>query len=129
MLEINPEIVCNIILRAREFHAKEIVHIPQEPPEKTDDWYEQVLSDYADDDTLQELITNIKDLEPIQQATLVALLWVGRGDFDIKEWDQALAEAKRNWNEFTAEYLLTKPLVADYLEDALNQMGYPCTFE
>lgn len=126
MLEINPEIVCNIIQRAREFHAKEVVHIPEEPPEKTDDWYEQVLSDYAEDDTLQEVMSTIKDLEPIQQASIVALFWIGRGDFEVQEWNEALAEARRNWTDATAEYLLTKPMVADYLEEALNKMGFDC---
>lgn len=125
-LEVSPDIVCNIILKAREFHAKEEIHLPEEPPELTDDWYEQVLADYENDLSLQEVKAMIKDLEPIQQASLVALFWIGRGDFDVKEWRSALKEAKRNWNEYTAEYLLSRPLVADYLQEGLCQIGYNC---
>jgi hypothetical protein len=31
MIDINPDIVCDIITRAREFHAKEDVVIPEVP--------------------------------------------------------------------------------------------------
>lgn len=132
MLNINPEIVCNIIEKARRFFAKEEVAIPSDPMEAktmSDDWYFQVLEDYKDDLSLIEVKTVINDLEPDQQATLVALLWVGRGDFEIKEWDAAWEEAQRNWTPETAEYLLSKPLLADYLEEALSQFGYGCNPE
>jgi hypothetical protein len=127
MLNINPEIVCNIIVKAREFFAKEEVAIPEEPEEAedfSDDWYFKVLASFKDDLTFQELKSNIKDLEPDQQAALVALLWIGRGDFD--NWDSAFSEAQRNWNSQTAEYLLTKPLLPDYLEDGLAYFDYHC---
>lgn len=32
-LSINPDIVCLLILRAREFHAKEEVSIPEDSPD------------------------------------------------------------------------------------------------
>jgi len=38
MLDLNPEIVCIIIAKAREFHAKEEVVIPEEPANPSGDW-------------------------------------------------------------------------------------------
>ncbi|MFW5452066.1 DUF3775 domain-containing protein [Thioalkalivibrio sulfidiphilus] len=126
MLEMNPDIVCTIIERAREFHAKEEVVIPEEPGSPADDWALQVLADHADDLTYQDLKTQIDDLDPEQQVQLVALMWMGRGDYEADEWNTALAEAKDNWTPTTAEYLIATPLVADYLSEALDMLGYSC---
>ena len=51
---------------------------------------------------------------------MVALMWVGRGDFAAEEWDSARAEAADRWTPRTAEYLLGTPLVADYLSEGLG---------
>ncbi len=126
MLEMNPDIVCAIIERAREFHAKEEVVITEEPGSPADDWALQVLADHADDLTYQDLKTQIDDLDPEQQVQLVALMWMGRGDYEADEWNTALAEAKDNWTPTTAEYLIATPLVADYLSEALDMLGYRC---
>jgi hypothetical protein len=126
MLEVNPEIVCFIITKAHEFHAKEEVVIPEEASAPGDDWALQVLADHSDDLTYLELSSTINDLEPDQQASLVALMWLGRGDYDADEWETVLQEARNSWNRRTADYLIGTPLVADYLEEALSQLGYSC---
>jgi hypothetical protein len=125
-LELNSDTVCFLIEKAREFHAKEEVVIPDTPDSPSEDWALQVLADHADDATYQEFRTTVNDLEPDQQQQLVALLWLGRGEYDIDEWDEALAEARRSWSKRTAEYLITHPLLADFLDDALEQFGYSC---
>jgi hypothetical protein len=125
-LEINPDTVCFLIGKAREFHAKEEVVIPDTPDSPSEDWALQVLADHADDATYQEFRNTVNDLEPDQQQQLVALLWLGRGEYDIAEWDEALAEARRSWTKHTAGYLITHPLLADFLDDALEQFGYSC---
>ena len=127
MLNINPEIVCQIIDKARQFHAKEGVVIPEEPDSPADESILQVLEDQDGDLTYQEVIGAIKDLEPDQQAELVALMWLGRDDYDIEEWETALQDASDRWNKRTAEYLLATPLVADYLAEGLDRHGYSCS--
>ena len=97
MLDLNPEMVCIIIAKAREFHAKEEVVVPEEPANPSGDWARQVLADHADDLTWQEIRETINGLEPDQQVNLVALVWIGRGDFDAEEWDEALEEARQMW--------------------------------
>ncbi|UCG72289.1 MAG: DUF3775 domain-containing protein [Chromatiales bacterium] len=120
-LDLNRETVRFIIDKAHEFHVKEAVTIPEESLSPSDDWAMQVLADHGDDPSFQELHSTINDLEPDQQVLLVALMWVGRGDFTLDEWDDALERAKDAWNTRTAEYLIGTPLVADYLAEGLEQ--------
>lgn len=118
--ELNHDTVQFIIDKAHEFHVKEEVTIPEEPLSPSDDWARQVLADHADDPTFQELKTTIDDLEPDQQVMLVALMWIGRGDYAPDEWDEAFKDAGDSWNERTAEYVIGTPLVADYLSEGLD---------
>ena len=127
MIDVNPDTVCFIIHKARAFHAKEQVSFPQAPTSPSDDWAQQALADHIGDFTYQELKTTINDLEPDQQVCLVALMWLGRGDFALEEWDDALAQALDAYNGRTAEYLIATPLVADYLEEGLSAHGYSCS--
>jgi len=126
MLEINPESVCFLISKAREFHAKEQVTIPDEPLSPTEDWARQALADHGDDLTFQEFKIAVDDLEPDQQAAVVALMWLGRGDYSADQWDEACAEAQEQWKSTTAEYLMARPLVADYLTEGLFLLGHGC---
>ena len=126
MLNVNPETVCFLISRAREFHAKEGVVLPDVPGSPAEDWGRQALADHTDDATLQEFSATFADLEPDQQHEVVALLWVGRGDFDLSEWDSAVAEARRNATDSTAEYLLAHPMLADHLTEGLLLFDHSC---
>ncbi len=127
MLNINPELVCQIIEKARQFHAKEQVVIPEKPNSPADESIMQVLEDHDDDLTYQEVKEGIRDLEPDQQVELVALMWLGRDDYDMEEWESALQDATDSWTKHTAEYLLATPLVADYLAEGLSLHGYSCS--
>lgn len=126
MLDVNPETVCRLMALAREFHAQEAVVIPDEPGSPGDDWVVQVLAGHASDATLQEFKSIVSDLEPDQQQQVVALLWLGRGDYELEEWQDALDYAADAWNEATADYLVAHPMLADYLAEGLDLHGYSC---
>lgn len=128
MLEVSTGIVCRIIDRAKEFHAQEGVVFPETSggSEIDSDQAMQVLAAHAEDLTFQELRAAISDLEPSQQAELVAIMWLGRGDFDTETFDEARAQARDQWTPHTAEYLLGTPLVAEYLNDGIEQLGFSC---
>jgi hypothetical protein len=126
MLELNPETVCFLISKAKEFHAKEQVVIPDEPLSPSEDWARQILADHEDDPTYREFKAAVDALEPDQQAAVVALMWLGRGDYGEDQWNDACADAKGEWTPRTAEYLIARPLVADYLEEGLHLLGYSC---
>lgn len=63
MLNINPETVCHIIEKAREFQAKEQVVIPDVQDSPADDWPLQVLAEHTGDLTYQEVVLAVTDLE------------------------------------------------------------------
>ncbi len=126
MLSVHPDTICFIIAKAREFQAKEQVVIPETPSSPSDDWALQVLADHIDDLCLLEVKTAVQDLSPEQQAELVALMWLGRGDYDIEDWYTAIEDARHAQSDNTAQYLLAHPYVSDYLEEGLIQHGYSC---
>ncbi|MFP4609729.1 MAG: DUF3775 domain-containing protein [Thiohalophilus sp.] len=126
MLELNPERVCNIIQLAREFHAKEAVVLPEMPNNPGDDWALQVLADHLDDPVYRELKYAIGDLEPDQQAQLLALVWLGREDYALEEWDAALQTAVDYLASSPAEQIIATPYIADYLDEGLRLHGYDC---
>jgi len=97
------------------------VTFPEDPLNPTEEWANQVLADHAGDPVIEELTSTIDALEPDRQALLVALMWVGRGDYGVDEWDEAVAEARDQWNGRTTEYLIGTPLAADYLSAGLEQ--------
>ena len=53
----------------------------------------------------------------------MALAWVGRGTYDVSEWQDALNVARGEHNRRTAQYLLSLPLLGDYLENGLDAFG------
>ena len=59
-----------------------------------------------------------------EQVDLVALAWMGRGDYTAEEFEQARTDARGRRNAHTAEYLAGIPLLSDYLEEALSELGY-----
>ena len=55
-----------------------------------------------------------------QQATLITLMWIGRGDYDISEWQAAYSAAKQSLFTTSAASFLGKPQLADFVEEGLN---------
>jgi hypothetical protein len=126
MLDVNPDIVCSIITRAHEIHAREGVSFPEDPNNPSGDWARQMLTARRSDMTYQELVSTIAELEPDQQACLVALMWLGRGDYDVEDWEEAKSEAEARATRKTADYLLGTPMLSDYLQEGLDLLGYSC---
>ena len=126
MLNVIPETVCFLISKARVFHSREGVVLPDIADSPSDDWARQAMTDQDGDTLFQEFKSTVDDLEPDQQQAVVALMWIGRDDFAGDEWDAALQEARNNWTESTAEYLIAHPQLADHLRDGLDILGYGC---
>ena len=123
-LGISSEKVRIVILKARQFDAKEGDADPDEGSNAADDDMADVLEDKPEDDAVRrELITYINGLNEDEQVNLVALAWLGRGTFDLDEWEEALQTARDEHNNRTAQYLLGLPLLGDYLADGLDAFG------
>lgn len=120
-LSISPEKVAFVVNKA---HQSEIE--AAEP---------ELLSDLADDDAVRgsggrgantdgaELASFIRGLNVDEQIDLVALMWLGRGDAGLENWDELRAQAAQAHNHRTANYLIETPMLGDYLEEALAAFG------
>lgn len=125
-LSISPEKVCFVVVKAREFDAKDIVTDPEGGSNASDDAMISVLEDHRDDPVVQELRGFIGALTEDEKVDLVTLAWLGRGDGTLDDWDELRAEAWRARNNRTTAYLLGMPLLPDHLEEALSQLGLSC---
>jgi hypothetical protein len=126
MLQISPDIVCFIILKANAFDAKVDVIEPDPGSYPSSDDLREVIEDDEDDADYIELKAAIDSLNEDEQIDLVTLTWLGRGDFTKDEWAAARQTATDARSDHTAAYLLGIPLLGDYLEEALSQLDYSC---
>jgi hypothetical protein len=124
VLTISPEKVFFVIVKAREFDAKDPVTDPNDGSNPTDDGEAAVLEDHRDDPTVQEIIAFINAMSVDEQVDLVALAWLGRDDYTAADWASVREEAAAAHNKRTASYLLGMPQLGDFLEEGLALLGY-----
>ncbi len=124
MLVIPLEKLAFIVVKAREFDAE----VPVEPDAATgsdpaDDDERQILLDTPDNPTEQELHDAIDGLGIPERQELLALMWLGRGDYDADSWPEALREAAESTIASVTDYLVGTPLLGDYLEEGASALG------
>lgn len=120
MLEISTNKIARVIIRARELGAK--VGRWDRPSDEAGS--ETILESRPSDGTEAELRSYIADMNQDEQASLVAVMWIGRETFDAAELAEAIKTAKQEAISPTETYLLGIPLLPDYLEDGLDALGY-----
>ena len=124
-LSIRPEKTYYIIEKAREFDAKVAPGALDPGSNPGDDQQRIILEDRAHDPTYLALVGALDDLNEDEGTELVALAWLGRGDYVPDEWPQALITAReRRSPDGVGRYLVGIPLLADYLEEGMSQLGY-----
>lgn len=132
MLEVNPETVCFLILKAHQYDvdgdatesgADAANPLDDEVLEELDARAEETV---IEDPVYEEMKSFIDDMNEDEQVDVVALMWLGRDGGSANDWRQVRAEAARAHNEHSAEYLLGTPLLADYLSEGLSSLGYNC---
>jgi hypothetical protein len=134
-LSISPEKVAFLIEKAREFDVKEDASDPDSGSNAADDDMVDVLADGPDDPVADELASFMTALNEDEQVDLVALVWLGRGDGTLDEWEELrnrAVEARgeyRNPRAETARYLLGEPMLGDLLADGLDAFGVDWTGE
>lgn len=124
VLEIAPEKVAHVIIKAREFDAKVGAWDASSADGDADEDPSSILEDLSNDPTAAEIAGFIDALNDDEQVHLVALAWVGRGTFEAEEFDEAVETARNEQTGSTAAYLLGLPLLADYLEEGLEKLGF-----
>jgi Protein of unknown function (DUF3775) len=122
-LAISTENVAFLIVKAREFDAKEANCDPDSGSNASDDNMIDVLEDNGSDPVVLEIVSFFNGLSEDEQIDLVTLMRLGRGDAGIEEWDDLRSEVADEPDQRTARYLLGEPLLGDYLADGLGAFG------
>jgi hypothetical protein len=122
ILTVNPEFLRSLILKLRAVMAQEELVSPDSGSNPSDDEGPATLQDSPENLTREEIAAEVEDLEPDQQAELVALMWIGRGDMEPEEWAEACALAAERRDGSTAAYLLQHPHVADHMVEGLDKL-------
>jgi hypothetical protein len=125
-LNVSPEKVCFIIAKARAYDAKVEAVEPDPGSNPIDSADREILEDYPDDATGEELSSAIDQLTDEAIVDLIALAWLGRGDFDRASWSEARALALDRHRQPSSSYLMGMPALGDYLEEGLSELGYSC---
>lgn len=124
MLATPLETLAYIIVKAREYDAETQPVDEDSGSNPADDAVRDVLEDTPDNPTYRELVDAIDGLSEAQRIELLALAWLGRGDYAKEEWHAALREARRLHDGKETAYLVGTPLLASFLEEGLSQLGY-----
>jgi hypothetical protein len=125
MPTINTDKVCFVAVKARELESED-EGMEADASNATDDRFVSVLTDDAFDTVRTEIAAFVDAMDEDEQTELVALAWVGRGDFAADEWEAALGEARARHEGPTSAYLLGLPLLSAYLENGLGEFGESC---
>lgn len=112
-----------IIAKAREYDVQVPATDEDSGSNASDDNEVDILDASLTNPTRKELFAAIRSLNIDERQELLALMWVGRGDFNADEWDEALSTAADRDNGREAKYLIGTPLLGDYLEEGLAVLG------
>lgn len=121
MLEISPSKVAYLAILAREIDVKVAPWDAEGDDTESDPG--AMLEAHADDPAVQEFTEFVEGLNEDEQASLVAVMWIGRDTFTADDLEEAIETAKSEAVNKTSEYLLGVPLLADYLEAGLEALG------
>lgn len=121
-MNLSQRHVRNLILRARAYDSKEQIDDYERDPDSGEtDAVEHLLT--GDNDPVRTEIEDwLSALDQEAQAELVALYWIGRGDYDGRDFPRAVRQAEERCTGPTAAYLLGAPMLGDYLEIGLDEV-------
>ncbi|PTW59111.1 uncharacterized protein DUF3775 [Breoghania corrubedonensis] len=84
--------------------------------------HEGLAEEESDDLTEDELVSLLNDLNVDEAAELVAITWIGRGDYEPADLEGAIEDARNRALGPTARYLARMSFLADYLEAGLDAL-------
>ena len=122
-LSLSPAYLAMLIAKVRGEQAKEGEVDPASGSNPVDDQMWDVLQDSRDDLTREEIIDEIAGLSEREQAELVALMWIGRGDAEPEEWEETVRLSHELKEEPTPRYLLRHPMVAEEWEEGAARLS------
>src|SRR4051812_27942418 len=125
-LRISVEKICALIEAARELAGM----VPSTAGDRTttgdDSRLVTIETDPDGDERRRETVEFIAGLNVEEQTDLLALIWLGRGDYEIDDWDEALAEAEARIAARDPDYMIGDSALPDYLGAGLEAFGMSC---
>ena len=128
-MDIALDKVCDLIARVKAIDVKEGDTDPDSGSNPLDDGNLDSLVANPDDRTEEEVREVIEGLNEEERHSLLALVYVGRGDLEPEEWGAAVrlaAEREAASAVSTAAWLLGIPNLGDLLDEGLAAMGRSC---
>src|SRR5436309_15992368 len=125
-VRISSEKVCALIEVARELAG--IVPSTAGDRTTTGDDSRLVTMEGDPDNNVRrrEAIEFVAGLNVEEQTDLLALIWLGRGDYEIGEWDDAVSEAEARIAARDPDYMIGDAALPEYLGDGLEAFGKSC---
>ena len=111
-----------LILKVRGIQGREAEVDFDSGSNATDDNSLDALQDREGDLSRREVSAEIEGLNDRQQAELIALLWLGRGDVELDQWEETIEQA-RAYSADIPTYLLSHPLLAEFWADAIAKLN------
>lgn len=112
-----------IIEKAREFDALVEEDDPDTGSNPADDKGVSILEATPDNPAEDELTAALANLNDDELTELLAVLWVGRGDYDRANWREAMRQAREAKNKRIVSYLVGTPMLGDLIEEGLAELG------
>ena len=123
-LSLDPDYLRRLVLKVRAFMGKEDTEVPDEGSNPTDDEMpSSAFQEDGDDLSREEVMEEIRGLNPRQQAELVALMWLGRDEGAPEEFGDLVRQAATRREVPTENYLLDHPLVAEHWLEGMERLG------
>jgi hypothetical protein len=122
-LQLTRDRLAQIIILARAYDAQVAPSDPDSGSNAADDSEIDALEDRRDNTTAHELRASIVSLDEDARTELVALAWIGRGDYEAKEWSDTLITARERKEGKVSRYLMGMPLLGDLLEEGAAAIG------
>jgi hypothetical protein len=107
MPTINTDKVCFVVVKARELESED-EGVDADASNATDDHFVSVLTDDAFGAVRDEVASFIDAMDIDEKCELVALAWVGRGDFGAEDWSEALQLARGRREGPVSTYLVVR---------------------
>lgn len=116
---VTPELVALIAMAARQVDARVAARVPGVVTTASpDERVRAVLSGRRDHPPSAELIDALQSLGRDGVLDLIAIVRLGRGDFQLAEWGQV-----RRRLSGSAMDLIATPMLGFYLEEGLRRLG------
>ena len=126
-LTVSLDVICRLIVRAREIEAQ----VPAADADEEEDVNDAddefaVLDDETNEVVEEEMFAALDELPDDQIAEVLALALIGRGTYDASEWDEAIEVANDSSGESPVDQLLDMPMLAGYLDAGLAAFDLSC---